>query len=251
VAGDAPWHPVVTFSDTEDLDDRGRGCVEPFFPLQDQINITTFGLLVAQHYGAFRQRWVIGWMAESEQQALKASAARLLQFEDSPGDVQVGEFAQTDLRGYIESREASIRHLATVSQTPVHELMGQFVNLSAEALEAARASHSAVIEECRTVAGESWETVLNLAAEMMGLAVDPQAEIVWRDTRVRSLQEAISAWATAVEKLGIPAEEVLSELPVPRWKAERWRVAMEEQDAMAGLGGMTGEPAGVPANAAA
>lgn len=246
-----PVCPVVTFYDTEDLDDRGRGCVEPFFPLQDQINITTFGLLVAQHYGAFRQRYVIGWVAESEAQALKASASRFMQFEDRPEDVKVGEFAQTDLRGYIESREASIRHLATVSQTPVHELMGQFVNLSAEALEAARASHSAVVEECRIVAGESWEQTLNLAAEMMGLDVDPQAEIVWRDTRVRSLQEAISAWATAVEKFGVPPEEVLTELPIPRWKAERWRVAMEEQDAMAGLGGMTGEPAGVPANAAA
>jgi hypothetical protein len=240
-----PVCPVVRFRDTDDLDDPGRGVVEPFYPLQDQVNITTFGLQVAQHYGAFRQRWVIGWLAESETQALKASAARLMQFEDSPDEVKVGEFAQTDLRGYIESREASIRHLATVSQTPVHELLGQFVNLSAEALEAARASHAAAVDENRVVAGEAHEQTLNLVAEMLGQPVDESASVVWRDTRVRSLQEAAAALGTVAEKLGVPPRELWHRIPgVPQHEIARWKVAAEEDNTLAGFSSTAGGDGG-------
>jgi SPP1 Gp6-like portal protein len=226
-----PVCPVVRYRETDDLDDPCRGIVEPFFPLQDQVNITTFGLQVAQHYGAFRQRYVIGWLAETEQQALRASASRLLNFEDS--DITVGEFQQTELRGYIESREATIRHLATVSQTPVHELLGQFVNLSAEALEAARASHAAGVEENRIVAGESHEQLLNLGAEMIGAEPDANASVVWRDTRVRSLKEAAEALGALVEKLGVPPRELWHLIPgIPQHEVERWTVAASQADSM-------------------
>lgn len=229
-----PVTPVVRYRETDDLDDPGRGLVEPFMPLQDQVNITTFGLQVAQHFGAFRQRYVIGWLAETEEEALRASAARLLNFEDS--DITVGEFQQTELRGYIESREATIRHLATVSQTPVHELLGQFVNLSAEALEAARASHAAGVEENRVVSGESHEQLLNLGAEMIGAEPDPNASVVWRDTRVRSLKEAAEALGALVEKLGVPPKELWHLIPgIPQHEVERWTVAASQADSMADL----------------
>ncbi|MCI0632510.1 MAG: phage portal protein [Actinobacteria bacterium] len=231
-----PVCPVVRFRDTDDLDDPIRGIVEPFFPLQDQINITSFGLQVAQHFGAWRQRWVIGWLAENEEQALKMGADRLMMFEDSPQDVTVGEFAQTDLRGYIESREATIRHLATVSQTPVHELMGQFINLSAEALEAARASHQAAIDENRIMAGESWEQALNLAGEMSGQSPEAMASVLWRDTRVRSLTEAAEAFGKLVTELGVPPRELWSRIPgVPQHEVERWKAAADRGDAFADL----------------
>lgn len=220
--------PVIRFRDTIDLDCEVEGVVEPLTELQDQINITAFGLLVAQHYGAFRQRYILGWIADSESQALKTGASRLMMFEDGPDDIKVGEFQQTELRGYIESREASIRHLATVSQTPVHELMGQFVNLSADALEAARASHHAATEENQMACGESWEQTLRLAAELKtgGQKTDDSASVVWRDTRVRSLKEAAEAFGLLTEKLGIPPRVLWGKIPgiaqheVARWEAE-------------------------------
>lgn len=226
-----PVCPVVRYRDTDDLDDPVRGVVEPNMSLQDQINITTFGLQVAQHYGAFRQRYILGWLAESESTALKMGASRLMMFEDSPQDVTVGEFSQTDLRGYIESREATIRHLATVSQTPVHELLGELVNLSAEALEAARASHQAAVDENRIMAGEAHEQALNLAGEMMGQDVDPTAAVLWRDTRVRSLGEAASAFGALVTQLGVPPRELWKRIPgIPQHEVEAWIAAADAAD---------------------
>jgi hypothetical protein len=231
-----PVCPVVRFRDTDNLDDPVRGIVEPLIPLQDQINITTFGLQVAQHYGAFRQRYIMGWLADSETEALKTGASRLMMFEDSPGDVQVGEFAQTDLRGYIESREASIRHMATVSQTPVHELLGELVNLSAEALEAARAGHQAAVDENRIMAGESWEQALNLAGEYGDVRPDPEATVVWRDTRVRSLAEAAQAFGDLVERLGVPPRELWKRIPgIAQHEVQAWVAAADSGDAFADL----------------
>lgn len=224
--------PVIRFRDTCDLDVDVEGVVEPLIDLQDQINITSFGLHVAQHYGAFRQRYIIGWLADSEAQALKTGASRLMMFEDSPGDVQVGEFAQTELRGYIESRESSIRHLATVSQTPVHELMGQFVNLSAEALEAAKASHHAGVEENRVAVGEAWEQVLRLASDAGGTAVADEASVVWRDTTIRSLKEAAEGLGLLTEKLGVPPKALWPRIPgVSQHELERWKAMADEPGA--------------------
>lgn len=231
-----PVCPVVRYRDTDDLDTPVRGIAEPFFALQDQINITTFGLHVAQHYGAFRQRYIIGWLADSEQEALKTGAARLMMFEDAPSDVNVGEFGQTDLRGYIESREASIRHLATVSQTPVHELMGEMINLSAEALEAARASHQAAVEENRIMCGESHEQSLNLAGESAGIVSDPSASVTWRDTRIRSLTEAAEGLGALVERLGVPPRSLWQRVPgVAQHELEQWRAMADQGDPFADL----------------
>lgn len=242
-----PVCPVVRFRDTDDLDDPGRGIVEPYFPLQDQVNVTTFGLQVAQHYGAFRQRYIIGWLAESESALLTASAAKLLTIEDPASDITVGEFQQTMLDGYISSREATIRHLATVSQTPVHELLGQFVNLSAEALEAARASAQSAIDENRTSCGESHEQALGIAGEMMGVEIDPAASVVWRDTRVRSLTEAATALGLLVEKLGVPPRELWHLIPgIPQHEVDRWTVAASQAESMDQLTSMLDRQAAGP-----
>lgn len=232
IDGSTPICPVVRFRETVDLDCDVEGIISPLTELQDQVNITSFGLQVAQHYGAFRQRYIMGWLADSEADALKVGASRFMTFEDGPGDIQVGEFSQTELRGYIESREASIRHLATVSQTPVHELMGQFVNLSAEALEAARQSHTAAVEENRLAAGESWEQVLALASRLNNTPVESSASVVWRDTSMRSMLSTAQALGTLAEKLGVPPKALWSRIPgVSQHELDQWKALADEPGA--------------------
>lgn len=229
--------PVVRYRDTDDLDDPVTGIVEPLLDLQDQINITSFGLYVAQHYGAFRQRYILGWLAESEEQRLKAAASKLWTFEDP--EIKVGEFGQTDLKGYIDSREATLRHLATVSQTPAHELLGQLVNLSAEALAAAEASHRRATGENTTCIGESHEQALALAGTYMGHDPDPSAAVRWRDTESRSLAQVADALGKLSQQLGIPPAELWEKIPgVTDEELERWRAAAAEGDALGNLTAM-------------
>lgn len=226
--------PVVRFLSEVDDDNEIHGDVEPLIQLQDQINVTTFGLLVSQHYQAFRQRYILGWVAPTEQAALTASAKKLWTFEDS--DVKVGEFAETNLDGYINSREASLRHLATISQTPAHELLGQLVNLSAEALTAAEATHRRKVLERQTSFGESWEQVLELSGQISGATTDPMAAVRWRDTEARSLSQVADALGKLVLTLGVPPQELWERIPgVTQDEIDRWKAKASEEDAIGQL----------------
>src|SRR5690606_23072271 len=75
------------------------------------------------------------------------NARRFLFAEDS--DVQFGSLPGGPLSPLIDSIDMSIRHLAAVSQTPPHHLLGQIANLSAEALQAAETALSRKISEFR------------------------------------------------------------------------------------------------------
>lgn len=223
--------PVVRFRDNDDLEVPVLGQVEPYLILQEQINITTFGLLVAQHYGAFRQRYILGWLAENEEEKLKASASKMLTFEDGPQDIAVGEFNQTDLSGYINSREATIRHLSTVSQTPAHELLGQVVNLSAEALAVAESSRTRLNGVIRTCFGESWEQTLDTAASLAGEPTDDMSWVWWRDTEIRSLAQVADALGKMVQMLGIPEQELWELIPNVRLEQVKlWRDQVASQE---------------------
>jgi hypothetical protein len=102
---DATTRSASDAGDDPGLNAPTRGQIAPLMSIQDQIDLTTFGLLVAQWYAAFRQRYVIGWVAETRPQKMKAaprSSGRSRTTDDGDGGVKVGEFGQTDLDGYIE-----------------------------------------------------------------------------------------------------------------------------------------------------
>lgn len=221
--------PVVRYTDCAELEGEVLGQVEPLTELQDQINLTTFHLLVAQHYSAHRQRYAIGWLAEDEAEATRAAASNLMTFEDET--VKVGEFGQTILDGYIDSREATVRHVATISQTPVHELLGTLANLSAEALVAARDSHNRKVSEHQVVLGESHEQLLNLAGRIAGIPEDPTAWVRWRDTESRSLAQTADGLGKLVQMLGIPAQELWERVPnTTKQEIDSWKAAAAAGD---------------------
>ncbi len=226
--GDRSWEPTPT-----------RGQIAPLMAIQDQIDLTTFGLLVAQWYSAFRQRYVIGWVPDDEAQKMKAGASQLWTFEDEGegvDGVKVGEFGQTDLGGYIESRESSLRHAATLSQTPVHELLGELVNLSAEALAAAEQGHERKVDERKTLLGESHEQTLRLAGVLGGFTVPDDAEVVWRDTSARTFAATVDALGKLVKMLGIPPEMLWERVPgATQQDVERWKEAAQSGGAFGDL----------------
>lgn len=254
------YTPVVRFRDQFDLDDgeiespNGApfsllgGQVAPLIRVQDQINQTTFGLLVAQHYGAFRQRYILGWIAESEKELLKASAANIMTFDEKPEDMKVGEFEQTNLDGYIKSREASLRHAATLSQTPVHELIGELVNLSAEALAAAEAGRDRKVDERQTLMGEAHEQVFWLVGQLQGIEIPNDAEVRWRNTSARAIGAEVDALGKLATMLGIPASELWERVPgATKQDVDRWKAAAESGDSFGALTAVLERQAAPPA----
>lgn len=236
--------PVVRFRNHDDLDDEVCGEIAPLIPLQDQIDFTTFDLMVAQHFTAFRQRYIMGWLAPTETEKVKASASRLLTFEDP--DVKVGEFGQTDLSGYLDSRESTLQHLAIISQTPPHYLLGKLVNLSAEALAAAEAGQRRKIAEREVLFGEAWEQTIALAGRLEGLEVTDGAQVRWRDTEARALASTVDALGKMAQMLGIPPQVLWEK--IPGWTqqdVERAKAAAAQADSIGSLTALLDRQMGV------
>lgn len=241
--------PVVRYLDEQDLDDEDevepeysgtvncpptRGQIAPLIPLQDQIDLTTFALQIAQHYTGFRQRWIIGWTADSEKETMKVGASRILALAAEDADenknIKVGDFAQTDLRGFIESREATLKHVATLSQTPVSEVIGDLANPpSAEALVAIDMGRERKVGERKTSLGESHEQLFGLVALAKGEEFPDDAEVQWRDTSAQAFATAIDGLAMVAEKLGVPKQELWDRIPgTTKQEIERWKAAAKE-----------------------
>lgn len=235
--------PVVRYLNGVDLDgdDCVRGEVEPLIPMADQLNSTVFGRMMAEQYAAFRQRYVSGMVAVDEdgnpKAPFQAAVDRLWVAEDP--DTKFGEFSETSLSGYLSSAEATIRHIATVSQTPPHHLLGQLINLSADALAAAESGLQRKIAERRSSFGEAHEQTLRLAGLASGddqAWADIAAQVVWRDTEARSLAQTVDALGKLTQMLGVPGQELWEKVPgVTQQDVQRWKTAAKEADSIAQL----------------
>jgi hypothetical protein len=236
------------------------GEVAPLIPIQERLNETTLGLLLAQHYSAFRQRWATGMNIPRDPKTgapiepFKAAVNRLW-MTDKP-DAQFGEFNQTDLSGFLNSLESGVKHMAAIAQVPPHYLLGAMVNISAEALTAAQAGLRHKTDERQTLFGESWGQVFRLIAAVQGdlaTAEDTTARVIWRDTESRSLPATVDGLGKASQMLGIPGEGLWSRIPgVTAADVAYWR-KLKDDAAVAGAmaefftGGAGSAPALSPA----
>lgn len=220
------------------------GEVAPLMTLQDQTDISSFALKSAEWYSAFRQRYVKGWTPENRSMKMKAAASQLWTFEEHPDDIALGEFSQTELTGFLASREAVLKYAATLSETPVHELIGELVNLSAEALAAAEAGRDRKIELVKTSLGESHEQQAQVIGDLMGVEVPDDIEVVWRDTSARAFGAIIDGLGKVAQMLNVPAEMLWDRIPgVTRQDVERWKARAEQGDSLGQLTALLGQQA--------
>ncbi|WP_275462071.1 phage portal protein [Streptomyces noursei] len=223
--------PVRRFAAQVDLEGRTLGVVDPLIPLQDRINQTVFDLLIAQTYGSFKVRTVSGMTPPLKRdpetgepvldgdgnpmpRPVTMDASRLLMAPDT--DTRFGTLDETPLGGFIESVEMSLRHLAVVSQVPPHYLLGDMVNLSAEALAAAETTLMRMVAEFKRSFGESWESVLRLCARVAGDetgAEDLASQVQWADAESRSLSQTVDALGKARQMLDVPARALWARIP--------------------------------------
>lgn len=178
-----PVCPVVRFVNDHDAEDVIRGEIEPLIVKQRALNAVNYDRLVVSRFGAFRQKYAIGWTGSASEVA-KASAAALQTFDDP--DVKVGTFDQSPVEPYNALLEEMMRDIAMTAQLPPFMLTGDILNIAAEAAAILDAPYQRKSAAKRESAGESWEQWLRLAAEREGLDVPDDAEIMWESMDSRS-----------------------------------------------------------------
>ncbi len=250
---DLGYTPVVEMRWGLDLLGTPMGEIEPVISIQDRIVDATFTLQMVAKYGAFPQRWIAGidtskpLIGEDGQivtdadgnplfPTIKAYVDSILTAVDP--ETKFGQFAAADLSQYVGALEAHIRHLASITQTPPHYLLGALVNLSAEALAAAESGLQRKIAEKRVVLGEGYEQALRAAAAFLGDdegAADTSSQVRWRDIESRSLAQTADA-LLKLRQVGVPLEILLPKVPL----------GLSQQDIDDALALLAAEPA-VPA----
>lgn len=216
--------PVTRYLSDDDLDHPVRGDVEPMIPLQDQLNIVSFHLLTASHYGAHGRTVIVGRMlADLERDMMAAGSNSTTLIDADPDTVRIDEVSQTDLNGFIETRRSLMETIGAMSQTPVHELLGSMANLSAAALVESRESTERKVESRKITLGEAHEQVLGDATRIGGYEVDPFAQVRWKQPRLSQMGDLVEVLASVSEKLGVPQEALWEHLPFSPSDIEEFR----------------------------
>lgn len=221
-----------------------RSELKPALPICDRIQTTIFNRLVATDYGAFRQIWATG--VRVARQVIRETsgepvcdpdtgqpvtrpirpydvgANRLLANENPEG--RFGSFPESTLAGYLASVEQDVNQMAAITQTPPHYLLGQMVNLSADAITAAEAGLVAKVRRRSLHIGEAWEEVMRLALGLVGdpAAVDVSGEVIWADFETRSEAQRVDA-LTKMATLGVPTEVLWERWGASPQEVIRWR----------------------------
>jgi hypothetical protein len=251
---------VVPMRAALDLLGTPMGEIEPVIPIQDRIVDATFTLQMVAKYGAFPQRWIAG--IDTSQPLLGPDGEPLLDASGNPvfptikayidhiltavdPDTKFGQFAAADLGQYVEALEAHIRHLAAITQTPPHYLLGSLVNLSAEALAAAEAGLQRKIRERKIVLGEGYEQALRLGGLFLGVdeAEDTSSQVHWLDVESRSLAQTSDA-LLKLNQLGVPLQVLVKMIPgLAQQDREEALRLIAEGDALTQLARMLDEQA--------
>ena len=248
--------PIVRFRKVDDDGSASLGKIEPLIDLQKQINQTTFSLMMTQHFASFKQRWATGMEIEEDDDGNPVSPfisrVDALWQNDSP-DGRFGEFAESPLDPYLNSRDKAILGMSSMGQVPPHNLLvgNGISNIAAETLAALESAHRHDIGDYQTGLGESAEQMMTLAGQAMGdrtAAEDEAAEVVWRDTTPRSLGQLIDAFVKMAAGLGVPVEALWERIPgVTDQEITYWKSLAASGDLLSELSAMMGEDDAVTA----
>lgn len=230
--------PVVRYRDRFLLSGEEQcGIVEPLFEVQDRIDETTFEMMVAQYFGAFRQRYVLGWVPKNEAEELRAGAGYAWYLKQQAGETQeikIGELEQTDPKPYLESLASAKRDFAAMGQIPAQSLgLDGISNISDATLAGLEAAKNREADEITTALGESHEQLFRLCGLIDGndaVADDYAAEVKWRDFEARSFAQTVDGLVKLAQGIGLPPEIALEDVPgMTGQKLERARAALREQ----------------------
>jgi hypothetical protein len=250
--------PIVPFRNSWNLTRYPDGEIEPAIAIQDRLNQTVFDLLVAQTYAAAPQKWATGLVLPTDEQNnpivdLRAFAKSL--WATGETDAKFGSLPEANLKNIVEAIEQALRVYGLTTQTPPHYLLGDLVNLSAEALLAADTTLAKKVENHQVLFGESWEQTFRLAGRAAGdevAAQDTEAQVWWRDTEPRSIAQQVDALGKMATMLAIPPAALWEKVPgatgadLMLWRTEAARAKLQAarqavQNPLGGAGG--GQPA--------
>ena len=199
--------PLIPLENNPDLIDGGTSDLEAVIPIQDRINKLCLDMDVDSEFHAAPQRWATGWDPPTDEQGnplpntqIQAATSRFLAFSDP--DTKVGQLPGGNPTAFVEPIEMYVQHMAAISHTPPHYLLGRMVNISGDALTAAE---TGLVSKCHTKITDfsgGWRVAMGMAQNK-----DPDdIFVVWRDPESRTFGQLVDGVVKLRKELALPLE---------------------------------------------
>lgn len=228
--------PFVRYVNQIDLRGRCWGDVEPVIDLAARIDKTAFDRLLVQHFNSFKVRWATGLEQADSSEGVEQDKIRIANEDilvSSVAEAKFGTLAETSMTGFIDAYKNDLESFAVVMQLPPN-LMGNVINVAADALDAARRQTYQRLFEKQTMLAEAHAQMLRLCATIEGRDADAddfEARIHWQDVEVRSLAQFADAWGKIVMQLGIPKWAAWEKIPgVDQTEVQGWKLHALDND---------------------
>ncbi|MDF1596959.1 MAG: phage portal protein [Acidimicrobiia bacterium] len=245
--------PIVVFRNHPDLIRGGVSEISDVTSIQDRINATIFGRMLAAEFTASQKRWATGISLVEDPETGEAvpidydAAVDSVWMDENP-EAKFGSFPEVTLAGFIRAVEADVQHLAAITRTPPHYLLGQSGAFpSGESLKATETGLVAKVKRQHLHFGESWEAVIRLGFAAMNdeKSNERSAETLWGDPESRSEGEHVDA-VIKLKALDIPNEALWERANATPQEIKRWKTMAATSNLFSLLGQSTaqvGEPA--------
>ena len=203
-------------------------------PLQDAINKLFADMMVAAEFGAFRQRYVI---SNADIATLKNSPNEIWSLPSGDGQgqgTQVGEFAQTDLRTYLDAIDRLAATIAIITRTPKHYLLSQGGDPSGEALITMEAPLVRKVERYQERFSATWRQVAAFLMTLSGVDVNV-SDITPLFDPVATVQPFTQAQVGVLRKqLGVSQAQIQRELGYTDAQIEAMQIERAQETAGVG-----------------
>jgi hypothetical protein len=245
--------PVVELAHRPGTLTGGMSAMRPAIALNDAANKFFSDAIVASEFTAFSQRVLTGVEIPKDpitgepikDAELRAAVSRMWVFE-SP-DAKVIDLKPGDLGNYVQMIDLAVKHIAAQTKTPPHYLLGQIVNLSADALQAAETGLVSTVKRDHVDFADPWEDAIRIAfrwrararradgdtagaARDEARAADVEAETIWRDAESRS-PGVVADSLVKKAQMGIPLPMLMEEAGYTPRQIRR-ALAMRQRDLM-------------------
>lgn len=218
---------------------NGISEIKQIVPLQNALNRTLVSMIMTGELSAFQVRYAKGFETPS---AVAPGVWIEIPFPESMDDsgaasllnaMDVGTLEQSQLVPFISQYELLVNQIATISRTPIPELMGSAVS-SGEALKQRESGLLGKVRAFQIKTGNAWEDVASLAWRVDNAfsAKQPPANEYWaahwKQAELRNETELVNRVMLISDKIG-DAETLRLLAPVFEWDPEKVMEILEER----------------------
>lgn len=197
--------------------------------VQDRICKTLADRMMTQDYGAFPQKWAIGYPEEDAQgRPNRIDVGRNRMVTSDVAETRFGQWDAAALDPYSAAKREDVKDIASRTRTPAQYLLGEMSNVNGETLKAAESGLVSKVRQRQRSYGEGFERLIRLARRAAGVgSPDETIETIWRNPEFRTEGELVDA-LVKMATIGVPHEALWERWGATPLEIGRWKQMAEE-----------------------